>query len=96
MCSGSPESQHCPVLHQNQCKQQVKVDDSYFSRALLRPLWECCASPGVPTIRTLDLLEQVQRRVMKMISGLEHLSCEEQAERVGAFHHGEGKALVNS
>jgi len=30
--------------------------------------------------RDMDLLERVQRRVTKMIQGMEHLSCEDQAE----------------
>jgi len=39
----------------------------------------------------MDLLEQLQRRVTKMIQGLEHLSYAERL-RVGAVQPGEEKA----
>jgi len=40
----------------------------------------------------MDLLEQVQRRAMKMLRGLEHLYYGEEAERVGAVQAEEGSA----
>ena len=88
MCSGSPESQHCPGLKQSQSGQQVRVDDSH---------WECCASSGVPSTRTLDLLdlpEQVQRRVMNVIRGLEQLSCEDRLKELGLFSLGKGRGAL--
>jgi len=41
----------------------------------------------------MEMLERVQRRSTKMIRGLEHLSCEVKAKRVGAVQPGEEKAL---
>ncbi|PKU48514.1 pol- hypothetical protein [Limosa lapponica baueri] len=46
--------------------------------ALLRPYMEYCVQLWSPQCRKdMDLLERVQQRAMKMIRGLEHLSCED-------------------
>ena len=43
--------------------------------------------------KDMDLLEQVQRRTMKMIRGLERLFSEERLGRVGIVQPGEGRAV---
>ncbi|GAB0181777.1 hypothetical protein GRJ2_000643000 [Grus japonensis] len=53
---------------------------------LMRPYLEYCIQLWGPQYkRDMELLERVQRWAMKMIQGLEHLSCEDRLRGLGLF-----------
>ena len=64
--------------------------------ALVSAHLEYCIQMGSPQYRKdMDLLEHVQRRITKIIQGMEHLPCEDRL-RAGAVQPGEEKAVGRS
>jgi len=62
--------------------------------AFMRPQLEYCVQFWISQYRKdVELLQQIQRRTMKMIRGLEHLSYEKKAGGAGRDWLGEEKAL---
>lgn len=75
MCACSPERQQNAGLHQKECGQHVEGGGSVPLLCSRRdPLWNAVYRSGAPTEKGVELLEEDQRRAMKLIRGLEHQS----------------------
>ncbi|GAB0185588.1 mitochondrial enolase superfamily member 1 [Grus japonensis] len=87
-----PHLEYCVQLWGPQYRRDMELLDSLIekvyrtgSKAVLVGLTED-SSPLAPQHRKdMELLERVQKRAMKMISGLEHLSYEDRLRELGLF-----------
>lgn len=60
--------------------------------ALVRPLWECCIQLRCPHHKKdMKLWQQIQRRVMKLIRGLERIPYEDRLSKLGLFSLEKGR-----
>lgn len=73
-----------PRLHQKKGGQQCKGENSSPVLCPCKAL-SGASRPGAPKYKDMELLELVQRRAVKMIIGLEHLSCKESLWELDLF-----------
>ncbi|GAB0204133.1 hypothetical protein GRJ2_002878900 [Grus japonensis] len=89
-------SQQCALAAQkaNHVLGCIKSSVTSRSREAILPLYSALVTPhleyciqlwGPQYRRDMDLLERVQRRTMKMMRGLEHLSYEDRLRELGLF-----------
>ena len=80
----SPGSQLYPGLHQKKHFSKLREVILPPYSALVRPQWEFCIQMWSPQYRRdMDLLEHIQRRAIKIIQGVEHLSYEDRLFSLG-------------
>jgi len=87
VCICSLESRQNSGLHQQIGGQQVEGNDCPLCLALVRcPVEYCVQVWALFHKKDAELLEQVQRRVMKMSKRLEYLSYKERLRKVVLFN----------
>jgi len=82
----SPEGQQNPGLHQKRGGQRGREVIVPLFSALMRSHLEYCIHVwGFQHKKYIELLEWDQRRAMRNIRGVKHLSCEEKLKDLGLF-----------
>ena len=80
MCSYSPEGQQHPGLHQQRDGNRDRERTVPLCSAFGRPKCYCIQARGPQHRKDVE-----QRRAMKMIRGLKHLSYEDRLRELGLF-----------
>lgn len=91
----SPQAQHHPGLSQAVWTEGKGEDSALLYSGTMRPHLGYCTQPwGCQHMKNMGLLEQVQRRTLKMIREMEHLFNENRLRQLGLLQSGEDSVIL--